>query len=127
MSSTERAGQAEMTFDAVDAWWWPFLFILIAGWLATDIWRFLGVYLGGRISDDSEILVLVRAVATALVAAVIGNLIVCPSGELAHATLALRAGAGASGFAAYLATGNRMLVGILVAEAVLVAGMLLGL
>lgn len=41
-----------MTFDALDAWWWPYVFILVAGWLATDSWRFLGVYLGGRISED---------------------------------------------------------------------------
>jgi hypothetical protein len=115
-----------MTFDAIDAWWWPYLFIFVAGFAATDVWRFLGVYLGGRVSEDSEILVLVRAVATALVAAVIGNLIMFPSGALAETTFALRAGAAALGFAAYLAAGKRMLVGILVAEAALIAGMLLG-
>ena len=115
-----------MTFDAIDAWWWPYLFILVAGFLATDVWRFLGVYLGGRIADDAAILVLVRAVATALVAAVIGNLIVFPSGELANTTLALRVGAAAAGFAAYLLIGKRMLVGIVAGEIVLVAGMLLG-
>ena len=71
-----------MTFDAFDAWWWPYLFILVGGWLATDAWRFLGVYLGGRLRDDTDALVLVRALATALVAAVIGNLIVFPSGAL---------------------------------------------
>ena len=85
-----------MTFQAIDAWWWPYLFILIAGWLATDMWRFLGVYFGGRISEDSDVLVLVRCVATALVAAVIGNLIVFPSGELANTPLLLRAGAAAA-------------------------------
>jgi hypothetical protein len=113
-----------MTYDAIDAWWWPYLFILVAGFAATDVWRFLGVYLGGRVSDDSEILVLVRAIATALVAGVIGNLIVYPSGALADTPLALRAGAVAVGFAAYLASAKRMLVGIFVAEALLVAGML---
>ena len=115
-----------MTFDAIDAWWWPFLFILIAGTAATDIWRFLGAYLGGRIAADSEVLVGVRAVATALVAGVIGNLVVFPSGELAETTLLLRLGAVAVGFAVFLASGKRMLVGILTAEAVLIAGMLLG-
>ncbi len=73
-----------MTFTAIDDWWWPYLFILIAGWLATDTWRYLGVYFGGRISEDSEALVLVRCIATALVAAVIGNLVVFPSGALVH-------------------------------------------
>lgn len=112
-----------MTFDAIDSWWWPFLFILVGGWLATDAWRFLGVYLGDRISEDSDLLVLVRALATALVAAVIGNLIVFPSGALADTTLALRIGAAAAGFVAYLCLGRKVLVGIVAAEVVLLAGM----
>lgn len=115
-----------MTFDAIDTWWWPFLFILIAGWLATDAWRFLGVYLGGRISENSDILVLVRTIATALVAAVIGNLVVFPSGALADTSLVLRLGAAAAGFLAYLGLGKRVIVGIAVAELLLVLGILLG-
>jgi uncharacterized YccA/Bax inhibitor family protein len=112
-----------MTFHATDAWWWHFLFILIAGWLATDMWRFLGVYFGGRISEASDALVLVRAVATALVAAVIGNLVVFPSGALADTPLLLRIVAAAAGFVAYLMLGRRVLIGIIAAEFVLIAGM----
>jgi hypothetical protein len=56
---------------------------------------------------------------------VIGNLVVFPSGELAETSLILRLSAVAIGFAVYLVSGNRMLVGILTAEAVLIAGMLL--
>ena len=111
-----------MSFDSIDAWWWPFLFILVAGWLATDAWRFLGVYLGGRISEDSDILVLVRAVATALVAAVIANLVMFPGGALADTPIPLRLGTAAAGFAAYLMLGKRIVVGIAVAEAVFIAG-----
>ncbi len=114
-----------MTFDAFDTWWWPYVFILLAGWLATDMWRYLGVYLGGRISEDSDALVFVRVLATALVAAVIGNLIVFPSGELAHVPLAARIGATAAGFTAYLVFRKSVLVGILVAEAVLLAAIYL--
>ena len=112
-----------MTFSTFDAWWWPYLFILLAGWLATNMWRFLGVYLGGRIAEHSEALVLVRALATALVAAVIGNLIVFPSGALAAAPLELRLLSASAGFVAYLLAGKRVLVGILVAEALLIAGL----
>ena len=112
-----------MSYSGSDAWWWPFVFILVAGWLATDAWRYLGVYLGGRIRDDSEVLVLVRAIATALVAAVIGNLILFPSGELASTSAALRIGAAATGFIAYLLARNTVIVGILVAEAILLAGL----
>jgi len=115
-----------MTFDAFDAWWWPFVFILVAGWLATDFWRYLGVYLGGHLSEDSDLLVLVRAVATALVAAVIGNLVVFPSGALADASIVLRVAAAALGFAAYLFLGRHILLGIVTAVCVLVAGLMLG-
>ncbi|EKF19545.1 AzlD domain-containing protein [Nitratireductor pacificus] len=114
-----------MTFDALDAWWWPYLFILVAGWLATDSWRYLGVYLGGKMSEESDILVFVRCVATALVAAVIANLIVFPSGTLADSPLALRLGAAIAGFAAYLLARKQILAGIIVAEAFLLVGLYL--
>lgn len=116
-----------MSYFSNNAWWWPYLFILAAGFAATDVWRFLGVYLGGKLSDDSDLLVLVRTMATALVAAVIGNLIVFPGGALAHTALALRIAAAAVGFAAYLLSGKRMVVGIAVAEILLVCGLYLEL
>lgn len=112
-----------MTFDAVDSWWWPYLFILIGGWLATDVWRFLGVFLGGRLTEESELIVFVRCIATALVAAVIAQLIVFPGGALAETPLALRLGAALSGFGAYFLFGKRMVAGILAGEAVLLLGL----
>jgi hypothetical protein len=114
-----------MTFDAFTHPLWPYLFILVAGSFATDIWRFLGVHFGSRIDPDSEALVMVRTLATALVAGVIGNQIVFPSGALADVPLLLRIGAAAAGFAAYLVLGKRVLVGIVIAEAVLLCGILL--
>jgi hypothetical protein len=113
-----------MTFESIDAWWWPYLFILIAGWLATDIWRFLGVLVGGRVSEESPVMVAVRCVATALVAAVIANLIIFPGGALAITPVWLRAGSALAGFAAYLAAGKSMITGILAAELVLIGGFL---
>ncbi len=113
-----------MTFHALDAWWWPYLFILVAGALATDAWRFLGVWLGGKVPEESDAMVLVRCVATALVAAVIAGLVVSPSGALATVPLAVRIGAAALGFAAYLAVGKRMLAGIVTSEVLLVGWML---
>ncbi len=115
-----------MTYFSVDHWWWPYLFILVAGWLPTDIWRYLGVALGGRMEEGSDLLVLVRAVATALVAAVVGNLVVFPGGALAATPLALRVGAATLGFAAYLAAGKRMIVGIVMAEVLLCLGLWVG-
>lgn len=112
-----------MTFHALSAWWWPYVFILLAGWLPTDIWRYLGVIMGRGMSEESEILVFVRAVATALVAAVIARLIFFPSGALAASPIALRLVAAAVGFGGYLLLGKRVIVGVALAEAVLIAGL----
>ena len=113
-----------LTFDSVAAPWWPYVFILLAGWLATDMWRWLGVLAGNRLRDDSEMLIWVKAVATALVAGVVGKLLLFPAGALAEAPLLLRVSAATIGWLAFLAAGQRVLVGVLVAEAVLIGGWL---
>lgn len=113
-----------MNWLSYDDWWWPYLFILIAGALATDIWRFLGVLVGGHMREDSQALVLVRCVATALVAGVIAQLVLYPTGELAASPMWLRAGSAAAGFTVFLMTGQRILVGVVFGEILLVTGLL---
>ncbi len=105
--------------------WWPYIFILVAGWLATDFWRWMGVLAGSRLNEDSEALHWVRAVATALVMAVTAKLIVFPTGSLEASPLWLRLGAAALGFAAFLASGQKVLVGVLTSLALLAAGLYL--
>lgn len=114
-----------MTFEALPQPWWPYLFILLAGILPTDLWRWVGVAAAGRLREDAPAFRYVRAVATALVAAVIAQLILDPGGALAEAPLALRIGAAVAGFAAMEAAGRRGWVGIAIGEAVLLAGLLL--
>ena len=79
-----------------------------------------------KIYEDAEILVLVRAIATALVAAVIGNLVCFPSGPAAESSLALRVFAAAAGFAAYFFIARKILIGIVAAEAIFGLGFYLG-
>lgn len=105
-----------------ESWWWPFVFILFAGWFATDIWRILGVILAGRLREDSEMMVWVRAVATALVAGVIARLMLFPTGALAECPLALRVAAIAVGFAVFKLARERVVLGIAAAEVVLIGG-----
>lgn len=113
-----------MTFDAIDSLYWQITFIVIGGWLATDIWRWAGVLLGNRLREESDGLVLVRCMATALVAAVIAQLIVFPSGALARETETwMRVGAAAIGFAAYFFGGRKVVVGVGVGLAVLALAM----
>ncbi|MFD1197065.1 AzlD domain-containing protein [Brucella gallinifaecis] len=113
-----------MNWDSYSDWWWPFIFILLAGALPTYLFRVMGVIIGGRISEDSEALVFVRCVATALVAGVVAQLILYPNGELANSPMWLRVGAAAAGFAAYLIAGKRLLVGIMVTEILIIIGLL---
>ncbi|ADZ70255.1 AzlD domain-containing protein [Polymorphum gilvum] len=111
--------------SGADVWWWPYVMIVVAGWLATDVWRWLGVLASGRLREDSEMLVWVRSVATALVAGVISKLILFPAGALDSTPLALRLGAAAAGMAAFFALRQQVVAGVLAAEAVLIGGWLL--
>lgn len=87
-------------------------------------WRtawFLGVQ-ATLVIANLAVAVAVFVLATGLVAAVIGNLVVYPSGALADTPALLRIGAVAAGFAAWRFLGRRMLVAIAVTEAILLVG-----
>jgi hypothetical protein len=116
------------TFETLGQGWagdfGPYLFILLAGFLATDIWRWLGVLAGNRLHDDSEALNWVKAVATALIAGVIGKLILFPAGALATAPVALRLVAAAIGWGVFMAVRKNVLAGVIAAELVLIIGWL---
>ncbi|WP_244316705.1 AzlD domain-containing protein [Pannonibacter tanglangensis] len=116
---------AETMSAAAIAGFWPYVMIVVAGWLATDIWRWLGVLAAGRLREDSELLVFVRAIATALVAGVIARLILFPTGALEATPMALRVAAAATGFAAFLLLRQQVILGVLAAEVVLIGGWLL--
>lgn len=113
-----------MIWSSFDAWWWPYIFIIIGGVLPTYFFRLAGVLVGGRVREDSELLVLVRCVATALVAGVIAQLILFPNGALENSPMWLRAGSAAAGFVAYLLAGKWLLLGIIVTETLLISGLL---
>lgn len=102
--------------------WWPYVFVLVAGFLATEIWRWAGVLVGGRLSEDSAFVGWIRAVATALVAGVIAKLVLEPSGSLADAPVVLRIAAAAVGFACWSVTRRNLVAGIAAAEAALLGG-----
>ncbi len=50
--------------------WNALLVLLIAGFLPNEVWRMLGLWLGGGVNEGSELLVWVRAAATAILAGV---------------------------------------------------------
>ena len=102
----------------------PYLALLLIGVLPSEVWRWLGIVLGGGLDEESEIILWVRGVATALVAAVVARIVLIPPGALAGVPLGVRLVALASGFAAFLLIRRSAFAGVLVGEAVLIAGAL---
>ena len=93
-----------------------YLAILIAGFAVTYVWRFLGALAVTTLHPESELLLWVRAVATALVAALVARLVTAPSGLLAEAPAVARFGGIAVGLLTFavvrrveLATGAAIL------------------
>src|SRR5258708_38565456 len=82
--------------------WHALLVLVIAGFLPNEVWRMLGLWLGAGIDEGSELLVWVRAVATAILAGVIAQILVQPPGALASVPDWLRYGAVAAGVASFV-------------------------
>jgi branched-subunit amino acid transport protein len=102
--------------------WSALLVLVIASFLPNEVWRMLGLWLGGGVDEGSEILVWVRAVATAILAGVIAQILVSPPGALASVPAWLRYAAVAAGFAAFIVTRRSTLVGVVFGEFVMLAG-----
>ncbi len=88
------------------------LYVVVAGALVTYVWRLLGVLLVSRINPQGAVLTWVRAVATALVAALVARMLFTPSGLLAHTALPARLGAIAVGVFAWRVAGRRVEPGV---------------
>jgi branched-subunit amino acid transport protein len=102
--------------------WHSLLVLLLAGFLPNEVWRMLGLWLGGGIDEESELLVWVRAVATAILAGVIAQILVLPPGALASIPAELRYGAVAVGVVVFMVTRRSILFGVVSGELVMVAG-----
>jgi hypothetical protein len=101
---------------------WPYLLLVLLGYLPNEFWRALGLILARGLDEDSEIVLWARALATAVLAGVIAKLIVFPPGALTAIPLAVRVGAAVCGFIAFLLVKRSVFVGVLVGEAALLAG-----
>jgi len=108
--------------NAVLSGLWPYLLLVLVGFLPNEIWRVLGLVLARGLNEDSELVVWSRAVATAIIAGVIAKLIVFSSGALENIPLAVRIVAAACGFVAFLAIRRSVFAGVLAGEIVLLAG-----
>jgi branched-subunit amino acid transport protein len=81
-----------------------------------------GLWFGAGVDEGSEILVWVRAVATAILAGVIAQILVQPPGALADVPDWLRYCAVAVGFVVFMLTRRSIFAGVVAGEVLLVAG-----
>jgi hypothetical protein len=102
----------------------PYLALVLLGFLPSEVWRWLGMLLGRGLDEDSEIVLWVRAVATALIAGVVARIVLIPPGALATVPLGVRLAAIGCGFLAYLIVRRSPFAGVLAGEAVLIVGAL---
>ena len=100
----------------------PYLALILVGFLPNEVWRVLGLVLVRGLNEDSQIIVWVRAVATAILAGVMAQLIMTTGGALAAIPLFVRIGAAALGFIAFLAARRSVFMGVLVGELLFLAG-----
>jgi len=96
--------------------------LLIVGFLPNEVWRVLGLVAVRGLNEESEIFLWARAVATAVLAAVIAKIVLFPPGTLAAVPLAIRLGAIACGLMAFLLVRRSVFAGVLAAEATLLLG-----
>ncbi len=113
MSAATNIGLADL---------WPYLMLILIGYLPNEIWRVLGLVLARGLNEDSEIVVWSRAVATAIIAGVIAKLILFAPGALAGIPLVVRIVAAGCGFLAFLVAKRSVFAGVLVGEASLLLG-----
>ena len=96
--------------------------LLLAGFLSNEVWRVIGLVVGGGIDEGSEFLVWVRAAAVAILAGVIAQILISPPGALATVPDVVRYGAAVVGFAVYLAARKSVFAGVVAGEIVVFAG-----
>jgi len=102
--------------------WHALLLLVVAGFLPNEVWRMVGLWFVSGIDEGSEVLVWVRAVATAILAGVIAQILVHPPGALASVPDLLRYGAVVAGFAVFLVTKRSIFAGVVCGEIVMIAG-----
>jgi Branched-chain amino acid transport protein (AzlD) len=101
-----------MSHSALGLW----LTLAIAGTAANDIWRMTGVLLSRGIDPQSSLMLWVKDVSTALVAALIARLLLEPTGALATIDSTVRFMAFGAGVAVYFLSRRHLAVALACAE-----------
>jgi hypothetical protein len=89
-----------------------YLTLLLAGFFATEIWRWMGILVGSRLTVDGAVFQWVKAVATTLIAAMVSRMLLFPAGQLAGVPFGLRVGAFLGGIAIFYAARRNLGIGV---------------
>ena len=103
-----------MSLDGLGIW----LTLAIAGTAANDIWRMAGIWLSRGADPHAPLMLWVKDVSTALVAALVARMLLLPTGELAAIGGAVRFLAFGAGLAAYVLSRRNLAIGLACAEAI---------
>ena len=100
----------------------PVLALILVGFLPNEVWRLLGLVLVRGLDEKSQAIIWVRAVATAMLAGVLAQLVLASSGALATIPVSVRIGAAGLGFVAFLIARRSVFVGVVTGEAAVMMG-----
>jgi hypothetical protein len=102
-----------------------YFLVILVGFLPSEIWRVMGVFLSRKMDEQSEILVWVRMVATALLAGIVAKIVLAPSGALAAIPPIGRCASLVVGLAGYFLLRRSVFAGVLFGEVSILAMALL--
>jgi hypothetical protein len=104
---------------------YPYLILIVVGFLPNEVWRMIGLVVSRGIDETSEVLVWVRAVATAILTGVVGKLIIFAPGSLGAVPVWVRLGAVTFGMLMFFIAGRSVLAAVTTGTAAIAVGMLL--
>ena len=111
--------------SALDDGFGGYLTLLLIAALAHEPWRWAGLVVGRRLDAEGEIFQWVRAVSTALVAALVARLVLFPAGALEAVPMLVRIGAFAGGLACFFLAGRSLWGGVACGASLLAIGKLI--
>lgn len=100
----------------------PVMALILVGFLPNEVWRLVGLMLVRGLDEKSQVIVWVRAVATAMLAGDLAQLILSTSGPLSAIPVGVRIGAACLGFAAFLIVRRSVFAGVLTGEIAVLVG-----
>jgi hypothetical protein len=89
-----------------------YLTLILAGVLANEVWRWLGVAAGRRLDLEGQAFQWVRAVALALVAGLVSRMVLFPAGALANVPVTIRLASFAAGITLFYVTRRNLGFGV---------------